>query len=582
VRRLLCFPTKVESGSKGPPSTLDTLSVMGTVPGVKSRLVSLLSLLLVLAVSLGALEIVELQMSRGVKHPGKLTQIDPGPSDRDIFASTTAVKADLAFDPVTEVVDPFLWQRENKFHMLDHAHRVGWGPDLVEQLPRPRPLDPVRVLVVGDSFVWGQGVEDLDERWDKVLQQELDLRSYRGAFEVIPIGRGAASTMNIAEWLTEERIAKHDPDAFVLGFITNDYWPTFTEQHFCKKLNLCAADGASPLADCGPRCDIAACLLGEGTPFGWMLRNVMNPAYPNVTSWLLKRYCDPDRIAARRGLLSERSFVDNPQETTYWPLFLEAVEHLGKVGGDMPRYLMHTRTRDFIVDALDPAEKVFMDNGFELIEENSSHDVISRYSAEQLSVNPADPHPNSLLTHAYAADTAKVLIERFAESLRPDHTSPKAAAPLVSNYSPSSLYTRNVTPTTTELTYDHDSVKRQGFWVAAEVNGRTFPQQTAPCARMGRPHARVMLDRFVGEGSVVRLSLRSSENMVVLPVGTTRDGTPVTGTPFALPADGSRDLVVEPGIKGFLLGVTRDGCDPQGELFLPVFKLSMQLLPKNT
>lgn len=554
----------------------DTECPANTVGTVKARLASLLCVLLVLLVTVSTLELVESRLRGEITIDGPLPNYPP--QEPPVPSSGVSTYPSLTFDPVIEVSDPYLWQRENQFLLMDQARRVGWGPDLVDQTPREMRGDPLRVLVVGDSFVWGQGVEDLDNRWDKILQRELDVRTRPGTFEVVALGKGGSSTMNMAEWFSQDRVTRLDPDALVIGFISNDFWPTFTEKHFCVKLNLCVPDGGAPAVDCGPRCDIAACLLGEGTPLGWFLRDVMNPRYPNVTTWLLHRYCDPDRIASRRGLLTEHDSIDDPKSSPYWSLFEEAVQGLGDAGGDIPRFVVHTRTRPFFLDRLDPTEAVFLEHGFRLTPMTATYDVIKAHDSRDLVVNPADTHPNALLTSAYAVDAAQAIVEQFTERIAAMKPVPADMAPIVSNYLPTSMSPEPAGDKSFSFLFDPESASRLGQGARATVNGTSFPRQLVPCARMGRPHARIMLDRSLPAGSIVQVRLRSPSSLVLLPVGTAANGSQIQGQPVVLAGDGSTEVSIGNGVHGFLLGTTKAGCPAEDEITLPPFRLSIDLL----
>jgi hypothetical protein len=408
---------------------------------------------IVLVSILGGLGIAESRMN-GSDGPITGNQRLTGKASSPISVTTEVARpGSMDLTRAEPLTNPLTWARENPFLIQEQARRIGWGPDLVDQVPAPARPGAIRLVVIGDSFVWGQGFEDLDERWVSVLQRDLDRRTQPGRFEVVPVGRGGTSSMNQAEWLTPERLARLEPDALVLGFVTNDFWPTFTERHFCQE-GACAPTEGGPTVDCGPRCDIASCLLGEGIPTSTFLRKVLFPLFPNVTSWLLYRHCDMDRIAARKGLAKEVSVGRDHSTSPYWPLFIDAVDRFADWGGDIPRFVAHTRVQPFDIDALDASDSAFLRRGFSPVRLDRTHSVLQNFpDTDDLVVNPADPHPNSRLTHAYAADVASAVIERFADQIQ----SQVPAAPLnllVSNHLPSSLIVENHTPSLARLTFD--------------------------------------------------------------------------------------------------------------------------------
>jgi len=70
-----------------------------------------------------------------------------------------------------------------------------------------------RILVIGDSFAWGYGVEET-QRFSQLLEASMDV-------EVINAGVSGYSTDQELLWLREEGV-KYDPDLVILGFSGND------------------------------------------------------------------------------------------------------------------------------------------------------------------------------------------------------------------------------------------------------------------------------------------------------------------------------------------------------------------------
>ena len=79
---------------------------------------------------------------------------------------------------------------------------------------------PNRILVMGDSFVWGDGYANMNDIWWRQLQRELIHRGYNDV-EVIAAGLNGASTheeLEQAQNLT--RIYK--PNLIIWGYVSND------------------------------------------------------------------------------------------------------------------------------------------------------------------------------------------------------------------------------------------------------------------------------------------------------------------------------------------------------------------------
>lgn len=86
--------------------------------------------------------------------------------------------------------------------------------------PRPtaKPTGTVRVAVVGDSFVWGDGLP-WAMTWGHRLERMLR-RRYTGV-EVLSWGRNGWSTLDQARFLARHGMA-WEPDLVLVGFVTND------------------------------------------------------------------------------------------------------------------------------------------------------------------------------------------------------------------------------------------------------------------------------------------------------------------------------------------------------------------------
>jgi len=80
---------------------------------------------------------------------------------------------------------------------------------------------PAKILVVGDSFVWGDGLTNLNQIWWNVMARELERRGYD--CEVYALGRPSASTYDEYLWLRDTGVLDDiRPDLIIIGYVTND------------------------------------------------------------------------------------------------------------------------------------------------------------------------------------------------------------------------------------------------------------------------------------------------------------------------------------------------------------------------
>lgn len=77
-----------------------------------------------------------------------------------------------------------------------------------------------RILVMGDSYVWGHGYTNLNTIWWRQLQLELERRGYHNV-EVIAAGMRGAPTWKEVEW-AEKLVPRYKPDLLIWGYLAND------------------------------------------------------------------------------------------------------------------------------------------------------------------------------------------------------------------------------------------------------------------------------------------------------------------------------------------------------------------------
>ena len=110
-------------------------------------------------------------------------------------------------------------------------------PDLRE--PRssiPPRSDAFRILFVGDSFAWGDGIHTLDAFPFRV-ERQLNGRSSDRTFEVINWSHAGWSTRHQANSLMG-KLEELDPDLIVLGFVLNDPEPRHARQRAAGQVQL--------------------------------------------------------------------------------------------------------------------------------------------------------------------------------------------------------------------------------------------------------------------------------------------------------------------------------------------------------
>lgn len=110
-------------------------------------------------------------------------------------------------------------------HILDGGFTVpvtinsnGYRDD---EITDPKPVDEFRVLAIGDSFTWGLGVA-VEDTWVEKLEGLLNTNLSGHRFEVINTGVGSWNTEIEYAYLMNKGMT-HQPDAVIVGFLSNDF-----------------------------------------------------------------------------------------------------------------------------------------------------------------------------------------------------------------------------------------------------------------------------------------------------------------------------------------------------------------------
>jgi hypothetical protein len=78
-----------------------------------------------------------------------------------------------------------------------------------------------RIILIGDSFTFGAGVEDMNRIYARLLQKKLDEKYGKGTYEVINLSSEGYSTIDALEVL-ENTAVEMKPDIVILGYYAND------------------------------------------------------------------------------------------------------------------------------------------------------------------------------------------------------------------------------------------------------------------------------------------------------------------------------------------------------------------------
>src|SRR6476659_4977556 len=116
-----------------------------------------------------------------------------------------------------------LWARHNKFIEENHRRKTATNECQLREW-NGQPLSANRgrrkILVMGDSFVWGPPYVTLNHLWWRQLAIELERRGYRDV-DVLAVGHPGWSTHRQLD-CAKQLIPEVKPDLVIWGYVTND------------------------------------------------------------------------------------------------------------------------------------------------------------------------------------------------------------------------------------------------------------------------------------------------------------------------------------------------------------------------
>ncbi len=247
---------------------------------------------------------------------------------------------------------------------------------------RPRALEKkagtYRIAVLGDSFVWGDGVS-YGVAWSHRLEEKFQ-QAYSGKVEVLSWGRRGWSTLDQFQFLQESGIRYH-PDVLIVAFTSNDPDLGFSRQQYFK-LKLV------PLV--GP---VRAVLPNAVDFFSDYLEAMVNRWSRNIgyKNWENQLYT-PENLEKYSHLLEKFAAFCRRQ---HLPLLFVLTPCYHDPGHQARFAAVTPLLRQAGIAYLDLWPAVARD----------LHDV----SPRDLWANPANPHPGGLLTEVYASEVFNYL-----------------------------------------------------------------------------------------------------------------------------------------------------------------------------
>lgn len=297
------------------------------------------------------------------------------------------------------------------------GERYTWG-HLVEnnkhgfrerEFSSPKPPGTYRIMVLGDSFTWGQGLA-VRERYTAIAEKLLNERFDDRNFEVLNFGvRGVATTTE--RDLLRELHSIVDPDLIVVGFCLNDPQPRHQSYSIEREKLQESSIGQFVHAS-------ARNLREFGLPYtGKIFFNSFYSAAESleiIPTWQvsLQRSYDPSSedwesfIIALKDIKQISDRLNLPP-----PLFV--ILNQG-VSNDMPTdYGDPDENLELYLKWYHQAEEAAKEIGF--ISYNHEQEISDQLQEESLAINTMDGHPSAQLNEVYGKALYEQIVSRVLE-----------------------------------------------------------------------------------------------------------------------------------------------------------------------
>jgi len=303
------------------------------------------------------------------------------------------------------------WKRENGIINENNYKKIGMNP--VWQSPgfsvSPEKRTSKRILVMGDSFAWGDGYANMNDLWWRQLQIELRRRGYKDV-EVISAGLYGWGTRQQLE-LARKVVPVYKPDLVIWGYVTNDpdegVLPVLIDTEAWEKYDE---------------------NLKETYSFHRLIYKKIEPIFPNFA-----------RIV--RDFRMKKLLHDNPPpESTGIPypewelqlLYGENFERYGNTLKEVAAFIAESQIPQFFVTLPNLPDHSWFQMRYgtviKLFSRNNIpfYDLLPKYIEKygddrrpvlQWGINPANGHPGVVTTKFYAEYVADLLEKQYPRVL---------------------------------------------------------------------------------------------------------------------------------------------------------------------
>ncbi len=278
-----------------------------------------------------------------------------------------------------------------------------------------------RILVVGDSFIWGDGLTNINMTWWRQLQWELRRRGFDDV-DIIAAGTNGASTQDELNWFTEGHLFEQTkPDAVIFGYVTND--PDMKDQ-----------DGVAvvPQSRAGPLVIHAR-----------RLQRLFGSMFPILTELLFTRVSGKEHANNLSYAQWELKILEGENFELYKTMLRSLKSELDR--WKVPAFFVTTPNspnKEYFQQRIRPVKAAFHDAGvafYDILPQFVS--CCAKLSSDSLvwAANPANGHPGPRATAFIANQVSDILQQHYPAVLGERSIKPSDAFPLINDWMPASV-----------------------------------------------------------------------------------------------------------------------------------------------
>ena len=306
---------------------------------------------------------------------------------------------------------------ETNLYETEHIYPLAKIQDNYEKQP-----DEKVILVLGDSFIWGDGSSNVNVLWWRMLQKRIRDEGF-GKCRIVGVGQCYAGTQDQLYWLEHTTMLDDiKPDMIIIGYVTNDA-QDYADNHTYIKFSERIFTPSIWAGTANRRWYNNKLLMGFYMLFPNIERsieNTLNERYIAVTEWpvkTLKTTKDGRKIEADNYPYDEwqLKIIEGANLERYNKL---AVEPLGNFIKNLsvPCVLMTTPSKasyDYFYARYKDVLPLFRNAGIPVYD--CLDDLVMKHSSDiryNVGISPVNHHP-SIPMNKYYADYAFDMIKKY-------------------------------------------------------------------------------------------------------------------------------------------------------------------------